>query len=80
MIEDEVYFDDSSFIPVLRFAVASDVHLGDATSIRNTRLNSLFDIAYAYAKQGNYSALDAVLFAGDLSDVGSRQGQPSALR
>ena len=71
MIEDEVYFDDSSFLPVLRFAIASDVHIGDATSIRNTRLNSLFDIAYAYAQQGSYSALDAVLFAGDLSDVGS---------
>jgi len=69
---DEEYFSDENFTPVLRFLVSSDCHIGKNTSIRDSRLKDVFDIAYEYSENNsNYNKLDAALFAGDLSDDGS---------
>lgn len=59
-----VHEDD--FVPVLRFAVASDVHMKDEnTCIEYTRLQQLFDMTYAYAETQNYNKVDAFVFVGD---------------
>lgn len=74
----EKYFDDESFVPVLRFSVASDVHIGDYDSkVREDRLAKMFEVAYGYADNSKtpYKALDAALFAGDLSDGGTKSAQ-----
>ena len=74
----EKYFDDGSFVPVLRFSVASDVHIGDYDSkVREDRLAKMFAVAYDYADNSKtpYKALDAALFAGDLSDGGTKSAQ-----
>ncbi len=59
------------FTPVLRFAVASDVHLGNQADIQDERLVKLYQQAYAYAaSQESYQRLDGVFFAGDLTGDG----------
>ena len=71
-IPDEQYFDDSTYTPVLRFMVASDVHIGTTTTRRDTNLANAIDHAYSFASANSkYSALDAALFAGDISDSGN---------
>lgn len=66
---------DSDFTPVLRFAVASDVHMkADTSCAEYSRLQQLFDDAYAYAdSQSDYSAMDAFVFVGDSADNGTEQ-------
>ena len=60
------------FSPVLRFAVASDVHIADSGSDKEeARLAKLFDVSYSYAESQSYNRLDGVFFAGDISDDGS---------
>lgn len=60
------------FSPVLRFAVASDVHIADSGSDKEeARLAKLFDVSYSYAESQSYNRLDGVFFAGDISDNGS---------
>ena len=72
MISDEQYFDDSTYTPVLRFMVSSDVHVGTTSSRRDTNLANALDTAYAFANANNkYSGLDAALFVGDISDSGT---------
>lgn len=61
------------FVPVFRFAVASDVHVKDASEPRNAdRFAKLFQTAYRYADaHPTYQALDAVLLAGDIVNNGA---------
>ncbi len=61
-----------NFVPVLRFAVCSDVHLdGSPTQDAAVRLGVLFDDSYAYAqKAADYKKLDAVIVAGDFANTG----------
>ena len=63
------------FLPVLRFAVCSDVHLSDEKSgIRNAdRFRKLFSTAYDIAAKSNYKGLDAVLVAGDMTESGKAE-------
>ena len=70
-VSDEAYFAD--FEPVLRFAVASDVHVADINSKQEEqRLRDLFDVAYGYADNyDGYTGLDAAFFVGDVSDRGT---------
>lgn len=64
---------DEDYTPVLRFAVASDVHIADSGSdLEEQRLAKLFDASYAYSESQSYKNLDGVFFAGDISDNGSR--------
>lgn len=69
-LTDEEYF--AAFKPVLRFAVASDVHIRDSGSPdEDARFAELFDLIYAYADADpDYKTVDALLLAGDLTDSG----------
>ncbi len=61
-----------NFTPVLRFVVASDVHIADSGSFKEeSRLAKLFDVSYSYAESQSYKKIDGVFFAGDISDNGS---------
>ena len=64
---------EKDFVPVFRFAVASDVHVMDASDPRNAeRFAQLFRTAYRYAdSHESYNALDAVLLAGDIVNNGA---------
>ena len=59
------------FVPAIRLAVCSDVHITDTTNERAARLGKLFDTAYRYADaHPTYKTLDAVLMAGDITNNG----------
>ena len=61
-----------SFIPVVRFAVTSDVHLdGNPEQPAALRLAQLFEDCYAYAEGENYKNLDAVVVVGDFATSGA---------
>ena len=70
-VSDEDYF--AAFEPVLRFAVASDVHIADVDSREEEqRLKELFEVSYAYADNyDGYKGMDGIFFAGDVSDRGT---------
>ena len=57
-----------SFKPVLRFAVASDIHISSADSLPSENFAKMFKQAYAYADSSEYKGLDAIIVAGDLSE------------
>ena len=61
------------FVPVFRFAIASDVHVRDASDPRNAnRFAEMFRAAYRYSdSHPAYTCLDAVLLAGDIVDSGA---------
>lgn len=63
------------FQPVLRFAVCSDVHLGeDETGIKNAeKFRKFFITAYALSNECEYKNLDAVLVAGDMTGSGKAE-------
>ena len=69
-VEEEI---SKPFVPVFRFAVASDVHIQDASSPRNAdRFAKLFESAYRYSDaHESYKSLDAVLLAGDIVNSGA---------
>ncbi len=70
-VSDEVYFSDSNYTPILRFLVASDVHIATNPSVRDSNLASTITWAYEIAESNSkYKKLDATLFAGDISDNG----------
>lgn len=59
------------FVPVLRFVVASDVHITNTTNVNAKRLEKLFDSSFRYASNSKkYKKLDAVVFVGDFTDNG----------
>ena len=61
-----------AFEPVLRFAVATDVHISAADNTNAERLRQLFESAYRYAdNHPTYTTLDAVVLTGDNCDTGS---------
>lgn len=63
----------SDFTPVLRFTVASDVHLKDeGGEAEAERLGLMLRTGHALAESSYpYNKLDAVAFAGDMTDHGS---------
>jgi len=70
-VSDEVYFADY-FQPVVRFAVASDIHVDDSgTELQEGRLKKMLQTAYAYSGTQEYSSLDGVFFAGDFANRGT---------
>ncbi len=70
---DEEYFADENFQPVLRFSVASDIHINDELfQVEKTRLGKFFDVSYDYAINADWhNTLDAVVFVGDILTDGS---------
>ncbi|MBE6541340.1 MAG: hypothetical protein E7672_02710 [Ruminococcaceae bacterium] len=71
-LSDEEYFSDY-FTPILRFVVASDVHIDDEGSkLEEQRLGQLFDDSYAYSDaHAKYNDLDGVFFVGDIVSRGT---------
>lgn len=64
----------ADFMPVLRFAVCSDIHLdGDENQEAAERFRLLFDDVYEYSTKEQYSKLDAVVVAGDFSGGGAEK-------
>ncbi len=63
--------DASDFIPVLRFMAASDSHVGAVADRQNYRVQKAIKMSYAIAEADEeYKELDAVMFAGDLTNDG----------
>lgn len=58
------------YVPVIRFAVCSDVHMSSKTSTEAKRFEKLFDSAYKYAESQEYKNLDAVIVVGDMTNQG----------
>ena len=72
--EDEEESADTFGTPILRFAVASDLHLRTTKNDYNSlnQLKALFSTAYGYAEsQADYSTLDGIFFVGDITQNGS---------
>ena len=61
----------NDFTPILRFAVASDIHYGESANAQDTKLQNLMEGAYDYSdNHAKYTALDGVFFVGDIADRG----------
>ncbi|MBO4500865.1 MAG: metallophosphoesterase, partial [Clostridia bacterium] len=62
---------ETPFVPVIRFAVASDLHISFTSDSSAKRFEKLFKTAYAYAEaDAEYPSLDAVVLVGDLTNYG----------
>ena len=60
------------FVPVFRFAIASDVHISANDRTNTDRFTKLFETAYRYSDDHpTYKCLDAVLLAGDNCNSGT---------
>ena len=69
--EEVSYEPETPFVPVIRFAVASDLHISYTSDSSAKRFEKLFKTAYAYAgSDPEYSSLDAVVLVGDLTNYG----------
>ncbi len=67
-----------NFTPVLRFAVAGDVHVRDSSSdyLSHDRLAAVFDTVYDYSENHKkYKELDGIFFTGDNSQSGTAEQQ-----
>ena len=67
--------DDKSekFVPVLRFVAASDTHLMDDDNTNALRIEKMMNYAYRTSSENkNYSGLDALLLAGDVTNDGTK--------
>ena len=63
--------EQKEFDTVFRFIVASDIHVGSASSTEASRLKSLFEESYAYASTQDYKTVDAFVVVGDMTNYGS---------
>ena len=64
---------DEPFVPVLRFVASSDTHVRDNNNTTIKRIGKMMDMAYSLAESdANYTALDALLVAGDLTNDGTK--------
>lgn len=70
-VTDDEYF--KNFKPVLRFSVASDVHVEDRYTSKDDRLKQMIEVSYELSQESDtgYLDLDAILFAGDIADTGT---------
>lgn len=67
-------FNKENFRTVLRFAVASDVHVADGGSgLEERRLALMLERAYEYVENNpkGHKTLDAFLFVGDMTETGT---------
>lgn len=66
--------ETTDFTPVLRFVVASDMHVSANnldSQMTKDRFRDMFTQMNAYADSQSYNRLDAVLLAGDVTDGGT---------
>ena len=71
--EDAAPESASDFVPVLRFIAASDTHVRDDSDVTANRIGKMLDLVYGVADADpNYTALDALLIAGDLTNDGTK--------
>lgn len=60
------------FVPVVRFMACSDTHIGSADDFKLDRIKKAIAFCYETAENDEtYNKLDAVMFAGDLTDSGT---------
>lgn len=65
--------DTSEFTPVMRFIITSDSHITTIGDVQSSRLEKMIKFGYREAKKDpNYKNLDAVLIAGDVTDMGTK--------
>lgn len=65
--------DTDNFKPVIRFAITSDSHITTIGDVQTTRLQKMIKLSYKIAAQNTgYQNLDAVLIAGDVTDMGTK--------
>ena len=65
--------DTGDFTPVTRFIVTSDSHITTIGDVQTTRLQKMIKLGYGIAeKDKNYNKLDAILIAGDITDMGTK--------
>ena len=65
--------DTDNFKPVIRFAITSDSHITTIGDVQTTRLQKMIKLSYKIAAQNTeYNNLDAVLIAGDVTDMGTK--------
>lgn len=63
----------TDFTPVIRFTVASDSHVNCVGDDGSQRIQKAISLGYDIARQNEkYKNLDAVLFAGDITDDGTK--------
>ena len=64
---------DEDFTPVIRFVACSDTHISDSNDTNEHRIQAMMELAYGIADSDpNYTALDALLIAGDLTNDGTK--------
>ena len=65
--------DTGDFTPVMRFIVSSDSHITTIGDFQSTRLMKMIKMGYDIAESDEeYKKLDAVLMAGDITDMGTK--------
>lgn len=65
--------DTGDFTPVTRFIVTSDSHITTIGDVQTTRLEKMIKLGYRIAEADDeYKKLDAVLIAGDVTDMGTK--------
>ena len=66
---------EPDFLPVVRFAVASDMHVSSKNGAQAKITAAMIDQlnAYALSNADGYNKLDAILIAGDLTDNGTAE-------
>ena len=65
--------DTGEFTPVTRFIVTSDSHITTIGDVQTTRLEKMIKLGYRIAEgDEEYNGLDAVLIAGDVTDMGTK--------
>ncbi|MBQ5592032.1 MAG: metallophosphoesterase [Clostridia bacterium] len=65
--------DTGDFTPVTRFIVTSDSHITTIGDVQSSRLEKMIKMGYRIAKKDKeYNSLDAVLIAGDVTDMGTK--------
>ncbi len=65
--------DTGDFTPVVRFMVTSDSHITTIGDVQSFRLQRMVKLGYDIAKKDEeYNKLDAVLIAGDVTDMGTK--------
>lgn len=65
--------DTGIFTPVTRFVVTSDSHITTIGDVQSTRLQKMIKLGYEIAEADEeYKKLDAVLIAGDVTDMGTK--------
>ena len=65
--------DTGDFSPVARFIVTSDSHITTIGDVQSFRLQRMIKLGYDIAeKDEEYNSMDAVLVAGDVTDMGTK--------